>query len=60
MAGLGGLLLVTWVLPALGDSVSEAMIGSGEKVEETVRSVAAVKLAAGNYEGRSRNCRSRK
>jgi hypothetical protein len=51
MAGLGGMLLVTWVLPALGDSVSEAMIGSGEKVEETGRSVAAAKLAAGDYEG---------
>jgi hypothetical protein len=51
MAGLGGVLVVTWLLPALGDSVSEAMIGSGEKVEETPRSVAAAKLAAGDYEG---------
>jgi hypothetical protein len=51
MAGLGGVLVVTWLLPALGDSVSEAMIGSGEKAEVTPRAVAAAKLAAGDYQG---------
>ncbi len=50
IAILGGVLFVTWVLPALGDSMTEAMIGSGEKVEQTPRSTVVSLIAAGDYE----------
>ena len=46
-----GILVVTWALPALGDKVSEAMIGSGEEAEETPTSKAVALMVAGDYEG---------
>lgn len=51
MGVLGGILFVTWILPSLGDKMSEAMIGSGEEVEETPHSETAARIAAGNYAG---------
>jgi tetratricopeptide (TPR) repeat protein len=50
-AAIAGTLFVTWLLPSLGDKVSEAMLGSGEKVEETATSIATARLAQGDYEG---------
>lgn len=51
IAVLGGLLFVTWLLPALGDKISEGMMGSGEKAEETPSSRAVGLIARGDYQG---------
>lgn len=51
IAILGGILFVTWVLPTLGEKVTEAVLSSGEKEAETPHSVVVALLAEGDYEG---------
>ncbi|MGI8604484.1 MAG: tetratricopeptide repeat protein [Verrucomicrobiales bacterium] len=51
VAAIAGTLFVTWLLPSLTDKFSEAMLGSGDKIEETQTSIATAKLAQGDYEG---------
>ena len=51
IAAIAGVLFVTWLLPGLGDRFSEAMLGSGEKVQETETSLATARLAQGDYAG---------
>jgi hypothetical protein len=48
---IGGTLFVTWILPGLGDKVTEAMVGSGAKVKETETSQAMARVAQGDYAG---------
>jgi hypothetical protein len=47
---IGAILFVTWVLPTLGDKMTEALVSSGEKVEETPGSLVARHIANGEYE----------
>jgi hypothetical protein len=47
---VGAVLFVTWVLPTIGDKMTEALVSSGEKVEETVGAVVAGHIASGEYE----------
>ena len=51
IAVIGGILFVTWILPTLGDKMTEAMISSGEQMEKTAGSEMAALIAAGDYEG---------
>jgi tetratricopeptide (TPR) repeat protein len=51
VAAIAGTLFVTWLLPTIGDKMSEAMLGSGDKVKETADSVATARLAQGDYDG---------
>ena len=50
MGVIGAVLFVTWVLPTLGDRMTEALVSSGEKVEPTPGSLVAGHLASGDYE----------
>ena len=47
----GGLLAVKYVIPMLGDAMSEAVFSSGEKVEQDEMTKAAAKIAQGDYQG---------
>lgn len=47
---IGAILFVTWGLPTLGDKMTEALVSSGEKVEETPGSLVARHIANGEYE----------
>jgi hypothetical protein len=47
---VGAVLFVTWVLPTIGDKMTEALVSSGEKVEETPGAVVARHIAHGEYE----------
>jgi len=47
---LGAVLFVTWILPTLGDKMTEALVSSGEKVQETPGAVVARHIAQGDYE----------
>jgi len=47
---LGAVLFVTWVLPTIGDKMTEALVSSGEKVEETIGSTVARHIASGDYD----------
>jgi tetratricopeptide (TPR) repeat protein len=51
IAAIAGVLFVTWLLPSLGDKVTEAMIGSGARVKETETSQATARIAQGDYPG---------
>ncbi len=48
---LCAILFVTWILPTLGDKVTEAMVSSGEKVRDTPGAIVARHIAQGDYEG---------
>ena len=48
---VGGLLAVKYVIPMLGDAMSEAVFSSGEKVEQDEMTKAAAKIAQGDYQG---------
>jgi len=50
MGVIGAVLFVTWVLPAIGDKMTEALVSSGEKVESTPGSEVARHIAEGDYE----------
>jgi len=47
---VGAVLFVTWILPTLGDKMTEALVSSGEKIEETPGAVVARHIAEGDYE----------
>ena len=47
----GGLLAVKYVIPMLGDAMSEAVFSSGEQVEQDEMTKAAAKIAQGDYKG---------
>lgn len=47
---LGAILFVTWVLPTIGDKMTEALVSSGEKVRDTPGAVVARHIAEGDYE----------
>ena len=47
----GGLLAVKFVIPMLGDAMSEAVFSSGEKVEQDEMTKAAASIAQGDYKG---------
>lgn len=47
---VAAVLFVTWVLPTLGDKMTEALVSSGEKVEDTPGAVVARHIAHGEYE----------
>lgn len=47
---IGAVLFVTWGLPTIGDKMTEALVSSGEKVEDTPGSVVARHIAQGDYE----------
>ena len=47
----GGLLAVKYVIPMLGDAMSEAVFSSGEQVEQDEMTKAAAKIAQGDYQG---------
>jgi tetratricopeptide (TPR) repeat protein len=48
---VGGLLAVKYIIPMLGDAMSEAVFSSGEKVEQDEMTKAAAKIAQGDYQG---------
>jgi tetratricopeptide (TPR) repeat protein len=47
----GGLLAVKYVIPMLGDAMSEAVFSSGEQMEQDEMTKAAAKIAQGDYKG---------
>lgn len=47
---IGAILFVTWVLPTIGDKMTEALVSSGEKIEETPGAVVARLVAHGEFE----------
>jgi tetratricopeptide (TPR) repeat protein len=47
----GGLLAVKYVIPMLGDAMSEAVFSSGEQIEQDEMTKAAAKIAQGDYQG---------
>jgi len=47
----GGLLAVKYVIPMLGDAMSEAVFSSGEQMEQDEMTKAAAKIAQGDYQG---------
>ena len=50
-AGLLGILFVVYILPILGDKVSESLYGSTEELERDVAHDARVKMAQGDWDG---------
>ena len=48
---IGAILVVTVVLPNLGEAVSTAMYSSGEEVKQDESMKALAKIAAGDYQG---------
>lgn len=48
---VGGILMVKFVLPWLGDAMGEAMFSSGEKAEQDEMTKAAACMAQGDFEG---------
>lgn len=51
LAVVGGVCIVKWVLPWIGDTASTAMLSSGEEVRPDESMKAAAKVAQGDYEG---------
>jgi outer membrane protein assembly factor BamD (BamD/ComL family) len=51
LAVVGGVCVVKWVLPWIGDAASTAMLSSGEEVRPDETMKAAAKVAQGDYEG---------
>ena len=51
MGLVGGILAVKFVIPWLGDAMSEAVFSSGEKVEQDEMTKAAASIAKGDYKG---------
>ncbi len=51
MGGLGGILMVKFFIPWLGDLMGEAVFSSGEKVEQDEMTKAAACIATGDYAG---------
>ncbi|MFN0128469.1 MAG: hypothetical protein ACKV19_17480 [Verrucomicrobiales bacterium] len=47
---LGAILFVTWVLPTIGDKMTEALVSSGERVRDTPGAIVARHIAGGDYE----------
>jgi len=48
---VGGILVVKFVIPWLGDALGEAVYSSGEKVEQDEMTKAAACISQGDYEG---------
>jgi tetratricopeptide (TPR) repeat protein len=51
MGGLGGILMVKFFIPWLGDLMGEAVFSSGEEVEQDSMTKAAACIAQGDYKG---------
>jgi len=51
MGVVGAVLFATWLLPTIGDKMSEALVSSGEKMPQTPGSRVARHLVEGDYEG---------
>jgi hypothetical protein len=47
---VAAVLFVTWVLPVIGDKMTEALVSSGEKVEDTPGARVARHIAQGEYD----------
>ncbi len=47
----GGILAVKYLIPMLGDAVSESVFSSGEQVEQDEMTKAAASIAQGDYQG---------
>jgi len=50
MGVIAAVLFVTWVLPGIGDKMTEALVSSGEKIPQTPGSEVARHIAEGDYE----------
>ncbi|MFO1482896.1 MAG: tetratricopeptide repeat protein [Verrucomicrobiaceae bacterium] len=48
---VGGILVVKFVIPMLGDALGESIYSSGEKTEQDEMTKAAACISQGNYEG---------
>lgn len=51
IGGIGGILMVKYVIPWIGDAMGEAVFSSGEKVEQDEMTKAAACISQGDYEG---------
>ncbi len=51
IGGIGGLLMVKYVIPWIGDAMGEAVFSSGEKVEQDEMTKAAACISQGDYHG---------
>ncbi len=51
VAAIGGVLAVTWLIPMLGDRMSEAVLGSNDEVTQDDAAKATSKAALGDFEG---------
>ncbi|MGV3663650.1 MAG: tetratricopeptide repeat protein [Prosthecobacter sp.] len=51
IGGAGGLLMVKYVIPWIGDVMGEAVFSSGEKMEQDEMTKAAASISQGDYEG---------
>ena len=51
LGGAGGLLMVKFVIPWIGDAMGEAVFSSGERLEQDEMTKAAACISKGDYEG---------
>ncbi len=51
IGGIGGILMVKFVIPWIGDAMGEAVFSSGEKMEQDEMTKAAASISQGDYHG---------